>query len=131
MRASAGFAKVFALIFLVPVMCISGIVSCLSGLGAVLSFAAALISYDCILGVLIWGSVFIVSLPFTLGTFVAIQACFSDYEAIAEISAQGNQEALAPRPEKLLFRVPAGWQTGLIISVILFVMGLIWKVTNN
>lgn len=124
------FAKLLALMFLIPVLCISGIVSCLSGLGAVLSFAAAFISYDCILGVLIWGGVFIVSLPFTLGTFVAIKACFWNNEALAEISAQSSQSVSTPRTEKPLFRAPAGWQTGLIISLILFAIGFIWKFAN-
>jgi|AGTN01.2.fsa_nt_gi hypothetical protein len=96
----------------------------------------AFLRADCVLGVLVWGAVFIISVPITLSAFLGMKACLSGHEKVLfetldEIATPDNLTLHLPESSTIQLpfnlRAPNGWQTGLIISVILFTIGLLWK----
>lgn len=128
--------KLIAGIFCLFVLTISSFVACLSGLGVVLSFVVSFEHADCMLGVLVWGAVFIFSAPISILSLVGTSICFSLKAAkvpVAKLGEIATPNDLAKSPKIRLpfhLRAPNGWQTGLIISIGLFVLGLVWKFGN-
>lgn len=128
--------KLIAGVFSLFVLTISGAVSCLSGLLVLLSFVVSFQHYDCILGVLMWGILFLCSAPFTILSAIATYQSFSSgrknisAKKPSEITVDLPTPKIRRFPFPLQLRAPNAWQTGLLISSILFIFGLIWNAGN-
>lgn len=132
--------KLIAGVFCLFVLTVSSFIACLSGLGVVLSFVASFEHADCMLGVFVWGSVFLFSAPISILSLVGTSICFSlkapkiTLVKLGEIATPDDLDPPPlPKPKIRLpfhLRAPNGWQTGLIISIGLFVLGLFWKFGN-